>query len=125
MISMKKCLEIMHSGAVFSLRVVTYDKRRKDRTGQVREYAEAVLVWGQASPDPSKGGAIKGERPPTVLEKSLLTTLPPLSEIGKNPNHALHYTRNIRILVDGQPTEAMVQIHPPLIIEFNGQTTTP
>lgn len=109
----------MHSGAVFSLRVVSYDKRRKDKTGQVREYAEAVLVWGEASPNPSKGG----ERALTALEKSLLSAAPPV-EIERNPNHAAHYTRNIRVLVDGQPTEAIVKIHPALIIEFNGQTTT-
>lgn len=61
----------------------------------------------------------------TALEKSLLTTPPPFSEIERNPNHATHYTRNIRILMDGQPTEAIVKIHPALIIEFNGQPTTP
>lgn len=122
MISIRKCLEIMHSGAVFSLRVVTFDKRRKDKTGQVREYAEAVLVWGDGGKERAKK---HGERPMTALEKSLLTTPPSFSEIKRNPNHAAHYTRNIRILMDGQPTEAMVKIHPALIIEFNGQITTP
>lgn len=123
MISIKKCLEVMHSGAVFSLRVVAYDKRRKDKTGAVREYREAVLVWGDLEKGERKKE--KGERGMTALEKSLLTTPPPFSEIERNPKHATHYTRNIRILMDGQPTEAIVKIHPALIIEFNGETTTP
>lgn len=120
MLSIKQCLEIMHSGAVFSLKFVTYDKRRKDRRGRVIEYPEAQLVWGDGGKDRVK---VKGERPPTALEKSLMAAPPP--DTSKDPQHAWHYTRNIRILSAGQPTEAIVKIHPPLIIEFNGQTTTP
>ena len=120
MISIKKCLEVMHSGAVFSLRVVSYDKRRKDKTGKVREYAEAVLLWGD---EKEVGSKKRSEREMTALEKSLMAA-PPIAETERNPNHAIHYTRNIRILMDGQPTEAVVKIHPALIIEFNGEPTT-
>lgn len=112
----------MHSGAVFSLRVVSYDRRRKDKTGQIREYPAAVLVWGD-------GGNIRtakkqGERPLTALEKSMLAA-PAADSWKRDPNHAAHYTRNIRVVVDGIPTEAIHKIHPPLIIEFNGETTVP
>lgn len=120
MISIRECLEIMHSGAVFSLTVVTFDKRRKDRCGKLKQYDEAVLVWGDGGSDRTKP---KGERLPTALEQSLISAEPTIGK--RDPNHAWHYTRNIRILSDGQPTEAIVKIHPPLIIEFNGQTTTP
>lgn len=109
----------MHSGEVFSLRVVSYDRRRKDKCGQVQEYREAVLVWGDGGNDRARK---KGERQPTALEKSLMT---PIADISRNPEHGVHYTRNIRILMDGQKTEVMRKIHPALIIEFNGQTTTP
>lgn len=122
MISIKKCLEVMHSGAVFSLRVVAYDKRRKDKRGQVRQIDQAVLVWGDGGKDRT---ARKGERPMTALEKSLLTSPTPETPQKRDPGHAMHYTRNIRVLVDGVPTESIVKIHPPLIIQFNGQTTTP
>ena len=121
MISIKKCLEVMHSGAVFSIRVVSYDRRRKDKCGPVQEYREAVLVWGDGGSDRTRK---EGERQPTALEKSLMApaTAP---DISRNPEHGVHYTRNIRILMDGQKTEVMRKIHPALIIEFNGQTTTP
>lgn len=121
MIAIKQVLEVMHSGAVFSLRVVTYDKRRKEKRGQVLYYPEAQLVWGDGGSDRT---AKAGERQPTDLERAL-TGSQPQSETKRNPNHAWHYTRNIRILQDGKPTEVIVKIHPPLIIEFNGQTTTP
>ena len=118
MISIRECLEIMHSGAVFSLVAVSYDKRRKDRCGRRLEYDEAQLVWG----DGTKKDLVKGEREPTALEKSFMA---PVIINNRNPNHAWHYTRNIRILSSGMATEAIVKIHPPLIIEFNGQITVP
>ena len=111
----------MHSGAVFGLRVVSYDKRRRDRCGLVQEYHEAVLVWGDGGKDRT---VRKGEREPTALEQSLVCAMPS-QDWKRYPNHATHYTRNIRILVDGQPTEIIKKIHPALIISFNGQTTTP
>jgi hypothetical protein len=119
MISIKECLQIMHAGAVFSLKVVSYDKRRKDRCGRVLEYDEAQLVWGDGGKDRVRA---KGEREPTALERSMMA---PIVDNSRQPNHAWHYTRNIRLLSQGLHTEAIVKVHPPLIIEFNGQTTTP
>lgn len=123
MISLKKCLEEMHSGAVFSLVVVSYDERRQDRCGRRLEYAEAVLVWGEKTDKPAHTPLPQSERQPTALERSLM----PAQQVPgtRNPNHAEHYTRNIRILMQGQPTEVIVKIHPALIIEFNGQPTLP
>lgn len=122
MISVAKCLEKMHSGAVFSLRVVSYDKRRHDRCGIVQEYREAVLVWGDGGKDRT---IRKGEREQTALERSLIGGSATQDDWKRDPNHAAHYTRNIRVLVDGEPTEVIKKIHPALIIEFNGLTTTP
>ncbi len=42
----------------------------------------------------------------------------------RDPNHGAHYTRNIRVIIDGHQTEILYKIHPLLIIEFNGQPTT-
>ena len=108
----------MHSGAVFSLTVVKYDKRRKDRCGGLLQYDEAQLMWGDEKPK----NIVTSERQPTELEKSLMS---PVIDMRRKPNHGAHYTRNIRILSSGLATEAIVKIHPPLIIMFNGQTTTP
>ncbi len=117
MISIKQCLEIMHSGAEFSLKVVQFDSRRKEKRGKVLEVPCAVLVWGDGGNDRTKG-----ERAPTDLEKALMGGGVDTSR--KSPNHQAHYTRNIRMVVAGLKTESIVKIHPVLIIEFNGQTTT-
>jgi hypothetical protein len=118
MISIKECLEIMHSGAHFSLKVVQYDQRRKEKRGKVLEIASGELVWGDGCNDKAQR---QSERQPTDLEKALMGG----NEItGRNPNHAHHYTRNVRVLLDGMKTESIHKIHPSLIIEFNGQTTT-
>jgi len=118
MISIKECLEIMHSGAQFSLKVVQYDQRRKEKRGKVLEVDCAVLVWGDGGNNRTKR---ESEREPTDLEKSLMGA----NDINKrNPQHEQHYTRNIRVVMDGLETESIHKIHPALIIEFNGQTTT-
>lgn len=113
----------MHSGAVFSLVVVSYDERRKDKCGRLLEYDEAVLVWGDKTDKPAEPQPLRSERAPTPLERSLLPDTP--APATRKPNHAQHYTRNIRILMQGQPTEVIVKIHPALIIQFNGINTTP
>lgn len=113
----------MHSGATFSCKVVQYDERRK-KYGAVLTYPEAQLVWGDGGSE--KARKREGERAMTDLEKKLSgVSDEPISDGSKNPNHAWHYTRNIRELLDGQPTPSIRKIHPPLIIEFNGEITTP
>ncbi len=124
MISFKKGLGIMHTGAAFSCKVVQYDKRRKDKRGKILYYPEAQLVWGDGDSDRVKQ---PNEREMTDLEKKLSgANEPAVAEAmaGKDPNHAWHFTRNIRELLNGQPTPSIKKIHPPLIIEFNGQPTT-
>ncbi len=120
MITVGNCLKKMHAGERFSLKVVTYDERRPHKCGRVLEYPEAMLMWGDGGSD-RKGSA--AERPMTALEQRLAGTDMP--KIRRDPNHAEWYTRNIRILQGGQPTAMIVKIHPPLIIEFNGETTCP
>lgn len=122
MISIKKCLEIMHAGEKFSLKVVQYDRRRKDKRGAILYIPEAQLVWGDGGADRAKP---KGERQMTDLEKRLSGFQEEAAGDGsRDPNHAWHYTRNVRELINGEPTPVIRKIHPPLIIEFNGQTTT-
>lgn len=82
-------------------------------------FEEAVLMWKEAE---TAQKVPHGERPMTALERRL-TGIEDAER--RNPNHQQHYTRNIRILQRGQPTEMEVKIHPPLIIEFNGETTCP
>lgn len=118
MLPIKECLKIMHSGAVFSLSVVSFDKKRPHKSGIVTHYPEAVLVWGEGG-DIQKGREV-GARPKTQRE-ARLSGLP----AGKQPDHQGNYTRNIRLVANGFKTESLVKIHPPLIIAFNGQPTCP
>ena len=117
MISIKQCLEIMHSGAHFSLKVVQYDKRRVEKRGKVLDVPCAELVWGDGGTDKKE----RMERQPTHLERALMG---PSSIDRRDPNHSAHFTRNIRVVLDGHQTEAIYKIHPALIIEFNGEPTT-
>ncbi len=122
MITIAKTLEYMHSGKPFSLKVVSYDKRRPANTGKVQHVEEAVIVWGDGE---KKDKPASGERAMTGLEMQLAGHYAKGADIKRNPQHAVHYSRNIRLLQRGVPTEAIKKIHPPLIIEFNGETTCP
>lgn len=105
----------MHSGAAFSLRVISFDQKRPHKCGNELHYPEAVLVWGNAG-EVTDGKQV-GQRPPTAKEAESLG--------DRDPAHQVNYTRNIRLLAGGLKTETIAKIHPPLIIEFNGEKTCP
>ena len=105
----------MESGKSFSCKVVSYDRKRK-KGGVVLHYPEAELV--KAS-DADKEDSL--QRMPTKMEQQHLQ----IEAIKRNPHHKKWYTRNIRILQDGFPTAIIKTIHPPLLIEFNGQNVFP
>ena len=110
MITMQEMLEAMESGAPFSMKVCSYDRKRK-KGGEWKFYPEAVLVQKEKKKE--------GSRPLTRIEKLQYQ----LHEGEKrDPNHRKHYTRNIRVLQDGHPTGIIETIHPPLVDEFNGKT---
>lgn len=102
MITTKDILEEMKTGNIFSCRVVTYDRKRKTG-GKILEIHQAVLVQKE-----------ERDRPMTNIEQKQL-------QKKRGANHRKHYTRNIKLCVDGIPTEQIVKIHPPLILEFNGK----
>jgi hypothetical protein len=105
MITLRQILDYMATGQPFSLRVVAYDRRRRTG-GAILHYPEAVLVSQELA-------AQAIQRPLTRAEAT--HTL-------RAQRHGLHFTRNIRILQQGQPTVIIRKIHIPLIIEFNGDT---
>ena len=72
MITIRECLEHMHAGEVFRLKVVSFDKKRPVRCGIVHEYPEAVLMWATAPDGSESAKAMPGERPMTDLEKRLI-----------------------------------------------------
>ncbi len=117
MISLKEVLRLMHTGAPFSVKVVRYDRRRRERNGRVEDFPECVLVWGDGGSDRT---GPKGERGLTELEKKLCGMG---DEDKRDPNHGHYFTRNVRLLLDGNPTSERRKIRPSLIIEFNGEKT--
>lgn len=109
MITIAQCIEFMESGKPFSCKVVSYDLKRKSG-GKILEYDEAILVQNTKEEEEEAG------RPRTNRE----TQVQRLTEMKRNPSHRKWYTRNIQLLQDGFPTSLIKKIHPPLIIEFNG-----
>jgi len=84
MISFREILRIIHAGQVFSCKVVTFNK--KEQTGgHLREY-RAVLL--RRDPMPKL-------RPSTQKELQDYDR-----KIERDPNHRLHYTRNIRLVTE-------------------------
>jgi hypothetical protein len=112
MITVKQALFNMKTGEVFSLRVVSYDRKRK-KGGEIDEYHEAVLLREAEYTD------MKPARAMTPIE-AMKTRLD-----RRDPNHQDFKTANIRILQNGHPTSLIKKIHLPLLVEFNGKTVVP
>jgi hypothetical protein len=119
-ITVKAALEIMDSGATFSLTCVTYDRTRK-KGGKLLEIEEARIDKKMTNDPMTNDGA--ATRPPTDFEAKLAALQDP--DTGKNPNHQKWYTRNIRPLANGHPLTDLVKIHPPLLLQFNGMQVVP
>lgn len=110
MISFREILRIIHSGQVFTCKVVTFDKKQQTG-GELRDY-RAVLL---------RRDPMHNLRPSTKPELQEYDR-----QIQRDPNHRIHYTRNIRLVTaDGFKTQVIKKIHIPLIVEFNGQKVTP
>lgn len=105
----------MHSGELFSLKCVTYDRKREDRCGRVLFIERGRLVWGD------KGKPKPQTRKMTALEAELAGLT---AAKKKNPHHQEFYTRNVRQYVGDLPTADIRKVHIRLIIEFNGLPTT-
>lgn len=95
----------MKSGAVFSCTVLSYDRRRK-KGGEVIEYHEAQL-YQQGTKNVTNMTAIERK----IYERN-----------QRKPNHGVNFTRNIRLLQAGYPTDILRKLHPPLVMQFNGKT---
>lgn len=101
-LSFRQVRQHIDSGKPFTATVVKYDRKRK--TGGAIWEIEAQL----AKEKPNK-------RPQTKREHLR----------GAIHNNYAHYTRNVRMLMDGLETSLIRKIHVPLIIKFNGCDVTP
>jgi hypothetical protein len=110
-ISIKELLAEMETGKPFSVKVISYDRKRK-RGGKILHYSEAILINKEEEFVNLHRGQTNQEK-----KEAMLSDL----AMPKDPRHRIHYTRNIRILQNGFPTSLIKKIHPPLIIEFNSK----
>lgn len=100
-VTLSEALKIIESGAIFNVKVVSFDKKRTAQNGRVLHFTEArkESAHQKAMMDaPARGGAKT-----------------------KTPSHYEHFTRNIRIYYANAPTMKVVKIHPLLIMEINGK----
>ncbi len=112
-ITVTECLRVMETGAPFEVEWVTYDRTRK-RGGEIKTYTCQLLQRPE-------GSDLVAGRAPTALE----AVQHDLAWAKKNPNHKDHFTRNLVILQDGQPTNMIRKVHPPLFNYFNGKIVVP
>lgn len=113
MISIKQCLEALHRGDTVSLEVVTYNKRRPETSGRLLVIESCQLMWGKEADADAPAPSRQPGKAPVV------------PKVKRNPNHADHFTRNVRVVTNGLLTEIIHKIHPPLIVKMNGQTVCP
>lgn len=117
MLSTAEALKRLNTGAIVSITVISYDRTRK-KGGQVLEYAEAQLLQKNKQP-------VEPARPMTKVEQQKARLRETDNMLKKDPHHKANYTRNVRLMQDGQPTSIIKKIHPLLIIEMDGETVTP
>ena len=103
-ITLLDMLKEMETGAVFSLTLIRYDRKRKTG-GQVVTYDEARLY----QPAQKSTSSVNAHRMAAI-------------KTSRRPNHGQWFTRNIQLLQDGYPIDMIRKIHPPLVVTFNGKT---
>jgi hypothetical protein len=129
-ITVKQCLEIMDSGKPFYCLVVTYDRQRR-KGGRIMEMDAQIEKKGAHDWQlPSREIGTRPEEQPAAAARPMtdyeakLAALSAPDDTSRNPNHKHWYTRNVRVLVNGHPTD-IVKIHPPILWEFNGMQVVP
>lgn len=94
--NLKRALEIIDSGEIFSLKVVKFNKT-KNTGGERRFYSQLVST----KPKHERVGNVPKE--------------------NGTQNHYDNSTRNLYKCIDGEPTSAFVKIHMVHILEVNGE----
>lgn len=123
LITITSALKIIQSGQPFTFQCVTYDRTRK-KGGKIIE-GEAKLLQKEEHPNPEFEFPHEPAARPMTETEEKISRLHSIGDGRKNPNHHLHFTRNIVLLANGHPVHPPIKIHPPLLIEFNGKTVVP
>lgn len=94
-LSLQKAIEIMENGKPFSLRVVSFDKKRKTG-GHIKFYSELIKIKGEGAHNPASD-----------------------SVSSRNPNNQQNMTRNYYHAINGRETSTVVRVHLYGILEVN------
>lgn len=106
----------MSSGRPFSLKVVSFDRRRMKTSGRVLDVAEAILLQNEVG----DAATAPGQSRLDALESSMG------GNYSRRLNHGEHGTLNVQPCYKGLPTmELPVKIHTRLVIFFNEKPTLP
>lgn len=95
-IRFEEAIDLIDSGAVVSLKYVSYDHKRKNG-GVIKTLDEAVVT---------KQKSIRKSEAPKTAAKS---------------NHYENSTRNLFVCIEGKPTSAVRTIHLYLLLFVNGK----
>ena len=95
-ITLPEALKIIESGTLFSVKVISFDRKRTAQNGRILEYRQV--------------------RKESAHQKAIGAKKEKMNRI---PQHFEHFTRNVRIYADGIPSSSIVKIHPLLISEIN------
>jgi hypothetical protein len=112
-LSFKEVLALMDKAEPFSIQFVTYDQRRPENTGEIRQYDEALLLV-------HAGKLYGSERGQTRMESVSTTQGTP-----RKPNTTDFFIRDIQPLTGGIPVGHPVRVHPRLILFFNQKKVMP
>ena len=96
-VTLRDMLRLMDTGDLFSIELVSFDKKRTQNNGRVLVYNSARLESAMNDVDG------------TIVRTS------------RNRFNSEHFTRNIRLYVNGRPTSEIRKIHPLLVTKFNSK----
>lgn len=120
-LTLSEVLFRLGAGERVSLDVVTYDKGRH-KGGEVMQIAECALLIQEEDDTTRKGHQARDSDTAAQLDAMREEYSSGDTPAKRDPHHLRHYTRNLRLYVDGSPSSTIVKIHPPLILKCNGAT---
>ena len=91
----------MDTGEVFSIKFVTFDKKRK-RGGALKYYPECKLLKSEPKNNTNTTKSVRAKK-------------------STSPNHWDNATRNLKVLINGQEMASNKKLHIFLILELNGK----
>ena len=103
-----EALRLLESGAVVSVNLVRFDKKRRLKNGEILAF-DAVRKESAAKIDDA-----------TAEREAHRQNIAAAERISRGSQYD-NFTRHVRVYHNGRPTAQIIPIHPPLIREMNGK----